>query len=542
MSEIVDAHIECPCGKSSDAYTTYDDGHGHCYSCGKTFQGDEPVEPSGKKAKTSKDMIPFGEYKALTSRGISEETCQKYGYFIGKVNGKSTQVAPYRKRKIGTVCGQKVRGPNKTFHTTGDFKDVELWGSHLFRKAGRRILITEGEIDAMSAHEMLGTWPCVSLPNGAQSAAKSIAENIEFLETYEQVILCFDMDEPGREAVKDCVSLFSPGKVAVMELPLKDANEMLQEGLVKEFVTAFWEAKEYRPDGIVRMSDIRERVLKPIQIEFPWFLDKLTAVTYGRRLGENYAFGAGTGIGKTDLLTQQIQYDVDVLHEKVGLFFLEQQPTETAKRVAGKFAGKRFHIPDGKWTTDELLEVIDRLDRDDRIFFYDSFGATDWNQIKGVITYLAQAKGVRIFYLDHLTALAAAEEDEKKALERIMAEMAMLCQRLNIIIHFVSHLATPEGKPHEEGGRVMIRHFKGSRAIGFWAHYMFGLERDQQHDDERWRQITTFRVLKARLAGEGAGKVFHLGYDTDAGRLFETEPPEDDDPMNHVEEEETGDY
>lgn len=542
MSEWVETHIPCPCGKSSDAYSVAEDGHGHCFSCGKTFQPEGSPAPSTKKKKGQRPLIPFGQYKDLQARGISQETCKKYGYFIGKDDaGKSVQVAPYRKRGGGQPVAQKVRGPNKTFYTTGDFSDVELWGSHLYRKGGKRILIVEGEIDAMAASEMLGNWPVVSIPNGAQGAAKAIAANIEFLESYETVVLCFDMDEPGRKAVQECIPLLPPGKVAVMEIPFKDPDEMRRAGEVKAFVTAFWEAREQRPDGIVRMSEIKETILKPIEIGLPWFSETLTSLTYGRRLGETYAFGAGTGIGKTDLLTQQIQYDVDVLKEKVGLFFLEQQPEETAKRVAGKFAGKRFHVPDGSWTEKELTTVIDRLDRDDRIFFYRNFGATDWNVIKGVMTYLNQAQGIRIFYLDHLTALAAAEEDEKKGLERITADMAMLAQRLGIIIHFVSHLATPEGKPHEEGGRVMIRHFKGSRAIGFWAHFMFGLERDQQHPIEAFRSITTFRCLKDRFTGRATGKVIYLGYEDATGRLFETEAPAEDDPMDHLQEE-SGDY
>jgi twinkle protein len=319
---------------------------------------------------------------------------------------------------------------------------------------------------------------------------------------------------------------------------------MLKEGRIKEFVSAFWEAREFRPDGIVRMGDIRESILKPIDVSFPWFLDSLTKLTYGRRLGETYGFGAGTGIGKTDLLTQQVQYDVDVLNEKVGLFFLEQQPEETGKRVAGKFAKKRFHVPDGSWEQAELLEVIDRLDQDDRVFFYRNFGATDWNVIKGAIKYLAMAEGVRIFYLDHLTALAAAEEDEKKGLERIMADMALLAQSLQIIIHFVSHLATPDGKPHEEGGRVMIRNFKGSRAIGFWSHFMFGLERDQQNEDPAVASTTTFRVLKDRFTGQATGKIIYLGYDTATGLLYETQAPQERDASELLDDEPDvgGDY
>src|SRR5690606_11718779 len=113
-------------------------------------------------------------------------------------------------------------------------------GQHLWRKGGKRIVITEGEIDDLAAHQMLGTWPVVSIPNGAQSAAKAVKENIEFLETYEKVIFCFDNDQAGQDAVQECLSILTPGRAAHMQLPRKDAGEMLEEGLVKEFVEAFW--------------------------------------------------------------------------------------------------------------------------------------------------------------------------------------------------------------------------------------------------------------------------------------------------------------
>ncbi|NSZ01587.1 hypothetical protein G6M64_20650 [Agrobacterium tumefaciens] len=108
-----------------------------------------------------------------------------------------------------------------------------------------------------------------------------------------------------------------------------------------------------------------------------------------------------------------------------------------------------------------------------------------------------------------------------------MAEIGGLVKELDCMIILISHLATPEGKPHEEGGRVMIRHFKGSRSIGFWCHYMFGLERDQQHENEELRSITTFRVLKDRYTGQATGKVIYLGYEQETGRLFETTLPEE---------------
>jgi twinkle protein len=72
----------------------------------------------------------------------------------------------------------------------------------------------------------------------------------------------------------------------------------------------------------------------------------------------------------------------------------------------------------------------------------------------------------------------------------------------------------------------MIRHFKGSRSIGFWSVYMFGMERNQQAEDEGERQTTTFRVLKDRFTGRATGEVFYLGYNRETGMLYETDPPE----------------
>jgi twinkle protein len=89
------------------------------------------------------------------------------------------------------------------------------------------------------------------------------------------------------------------------------------------------------------------------------------------------------------------------------------------------------------------------------------------------------------------------------------------------VLIFISHLATPEGKPHEEGGRVTIRQFRGSRAIGFWSHFMFGLERNQQAEDETERRTTILRCLKDRVTGKGTGKTLPLVYDQETGLLSE---------------------
>ena len=67
----------------------------------------------------------------------------------------------------------------------------------------------------------------------------------------------------------------------------------------------------------------------------------------------------------------------------------------------------------------------------------------------------------------------------------------------------------------------MLRHFKGSRAIGYWAHFAFGLERNPQADDAILAQQTTFRVLKDRYTGRATGKTLCLDYDSSTGLIAE---------------------
>nr|WP_246505611.1 toprim domain-containing protein [Coralloluteibacterium stylophorae] len=519
------------CG-SSDACASYSDGHTFCFSCGVHHKGEGATPSPAASAPKAKGEFLRGEAKALAKRGITEETCRKYGYLTGDHNGKTVQIANYR--RDGQLVAQKVRykpkpDGKKDMSVRGDLKGAGLYGQHLW-EPGRRVVITEGEIDALTVAQVLNLrWPVVSVPNGAQGAAKAIKAEIEWLEQFESVVLMFDMDEPGQEAVAECVRLFSPGKCKVAQLPRKDPNEMLQAGDTEGIVTAIWQAQTYRPDGIVGFSDLRDRALKPVEQGLPWPWDRMNDLTYGRRYGEVYFLGAGTGVGKTDVFTEIIAYTAVDLGEKCGLFYLEQPPVETAKRVAGKLAGKRFHVPDGSWTAEELTEAFDRAAATGNLHLYDHFGSTEWDVILSKMRYLAVNEGVKHFFLDHLTALAAEAEDEKKALEEIMAQIAGFAQEHEVCFYGISHLATPEKGSHEEGARVTIRQFKGSRAIGFWSHFMFGLERDQQAEDPIRRSTTTFRFLKDRLTGQSVGEVMYLRYDTTTGRLSEAPPPSDDD-------------
>lgn len=542
----------CPeCG-SSDNLARYSDGHGYCFS-----QGCEHYEPpdtestiTQKKSAPKKSKVTFEavsrKIQALNKRGISEATCKLWGYGVGQVYNSRTkqnevaQIIDIRDHATRSLIAQKARTKDKDFVILGDVSAKPLIGAHLW-SGGRRLVITEGEIDAMSVSQIQGNkWPVVSILNGAKSAKKNLLENLEYLKCFDEVVLMFDMDEPGQDAAKECAEvLMSVVPTKIARLPLKDANDMLIAGRNEEVTRAIWNAEEYRPDGLVEVGDIIEEALEELPPGLPWMFCEMNKSSNGRHYGEVHTLGAGTGVGKTDLLLQQADFDVRELGLKVALFLVENDPAEVLQYLAGKADGKFYYVPGHEHREDvqAMREAMEQYR--DKVVIYDNFGLCDWQLIKTRVLYLI-SRGYRVFYLDHLTALATGgDKDEKSELESIMAGIAEFAKRHSVLFILVSHLATPDGKAHEEGGRVMIRHFKGSRAIGFWSHAMYGLERDQQNDEEEERHITTIRQLKRRKFGRGVGKITRSKYDPETGLSHEVPPnecPFDPEEANEYEE------
>lgn len=517
-------HRPCPDCGSSDGLAVNEDGSTKCYACGAykrdaaALDPDTLATPLPKPVKgvTARSDAFLGGFN---DRRITISTAEKY---------KVTQTAdltlfPYYD-KSGNVQGVKVRNVDKDFWFEGSKDKALLFGQQLFSKGGKVVTVVEGEFDALAAYQMLQT-PVVSIRTGAQSALSDCKEQFEWLDSFDTIVVCFDADDAGKKATNDVAELFG-SKARIMRNDsgheTKDACDWLSRRREKQFVEAWQESERYKPEGIVTMSDIRDRLLKPPEPGVAWCFPTLTELTYGRRKGELFGFGAGVGVGKTDVFTQQIAYDIDTLGKRVGVIYLEQNVVETAQRVMGKLDKRLYHIPDGEWTRKQYEDSIDHLEKRDQLYMMEHFGSMDWKTIKGIIKYFNKAYDIEHIYLDHLTALSANEHDERRALDGIMADMAGLAQELGIIIHFISHLTTPEGKAHEEGGRVMEKHFTGSRAIARWSHYMFGLERNKQEEDPIKRQTTTFRVLKDRFTGRATGCKFGLLYNQKNGILSET--------------------
>jgi len=471
------------------------------------------------------DLID-GEIKALEKRGITEETARKFGYRVGSYNGKPVQIAPYFNEE-GHMVAQKIRFPNKDFTVLGSLKEAGLFGQHLWGQGGRKIVVTEGEIDALSVSQAQGNkWPVVSIPNGAQGAERSCRKSLEWLETFDEVIFMFDMDDPGREAARACAQLLTPGKAKLATLPLKDPNECLQKGKVDAIIQAIWNARAYRPDGIVSGGELWDDIVKievNESIPYPW--DGLNEKLLGIRDAELVTVTAGSGIGKSAVV-REIAHSLLKRGETVGMIMLEESTKRTALGLMGIEIDKPLHITRDGVEEAELRAAFEATVGNGHCYLYDHFGSTEVDNLLARVRYLAKALGCRRIILDHLSIVVSGLEgdDERKLIDRAMTMLRTLVQETGISLFLVSHLKRPEGKGHEEGAKTSLAQLRGSAAIAQLSDAVIGLERDQQGEDPN---VTTIRVLKNRFTGQ-TGEACHLRYNPLTGRLSEWNPEEEE--------------
>lgn len=465
-----------------------------------------------------------GETVALAKRNLTEETAKKWRYQTGKFKGKAVQIANYLD-DAGKVVAQKLRFANKDFTVVGNLKDaLPLYGQWLWRDKGKMVVVTEGEIDALSVSQLQGhKWPVVSVPNGAQGAKKAVAKALDWLDGFETVVFMFDMDDPGREAAKECAELLPPGRAKIAELPLKDANAMLQENRGKEVIDAIWGAKVFRPDGVVSGADLWDVVRKEdttISCPYPW--TGLNRITRGQRRGELVTWTAGSGIGKSAFV-REVAHHLHAAGETVGMLMLEENTRRTALGLMGVELSKPLHLSREGVTEEELKRAFDATLGTGRLYLYDHFGSTEIDNLMSRLRYLAKGCGCNWLVLDHLSIVVSGigDGDERRLIDNAMTALRTFVEETGVGLHLVSHLKRPEGRGHEEGAKTALGQLRGSHAIAQLSDIVIGLERDQQGDNPN---VTTLRVLKNRFSGE-TGEAGFLSYSRETGRLTETDEP-----------------
>ena len=548
MSKVIERQ-QCPaCASrgqdtSCDNLAVYDDGHKYCFAC--EYREGKKGKPMQKEETVSIDKFYHGN--PVANRGINEKTMRLYGYETIAKDGKKAEIASFY--RDGVIVAQHLRGPNKTFRWIGDASSPTLWGQHLWKNGGKKVVITEGEYDCMTVSQLFNNkWAVVSLPNGAAGAVKAIKDNLEFVSGYQEIVLMFDNDDAGRDAATAVAEFLPPEKCKIATLPYKDANECLLNNDSQAVVTAVWEAQRYSPDEILHVANIDSPMNNTAQV-YPFPFPSLTDFLVGQRSGEITLWASGTGSGKSTIIRELIHDHLDN-GRSVGAIMLEEAPQETMDDMISLMINKPVRVIRAKRMMNDLriklgqepieVSIIDDLTDEEyaearqelnetSFYIYDHLGNNGLKNLCSRMEYMAVSLGVDVIVLDHITAAATglmgAEQDydggssERLLIDNIMKELRNLVSRTGVRIDVISQLKKTN-KAYEEGDRITLQDLRGSGSLSSVPNTVIGLERDRQNPDPKTANTTTVRVLKNRLTGK-AGVADCLYFDHETGRLTE---------------------
>jgi len=530
-------------------------GYSFCFACETRF-GEEVRKDlqfyQGKilelPRQEPKPMSMKGTWGELSDRKISLETAKKYNTKIIKQGNIITHHLYEYYNERGDKIGQKVRKTqDKNFWVEGDITEAVMFGQNIFspnKHNKKYVTVSEGEIDAMSVYEMMGSkWPSVSIKTGAGSALRDCKKAFTYLDSFDNVILCFDMDKEGRKASEEVAQLFAPNKCKIVRLEHKDANEYLKMGKRDAFTSVFWNAKAYTPAGIINLKDIGDSLYEEDYCEtclYPW--PKMNEKTYGMRTGELITFCSGAGMGKSSIMRELQHHILKNTEDNIGILALEENIKNQIWNLMSVEASSRLYIKEVREGVEEaqLKKWQEATVGTGRVFAFDHFGSISNDEILSRIRFMAQGLDCKWIFVDHLSILVSGQEnekegfgtDERKSIDILMTKLRSLVEQTGIGLLLVSHLRRPGGdRGFEDGREISLSHLRGSASIGHLSDGVIALERNQQNDNETLSNTTTIRILKNRYTGD-TGISTHLFYDKTTGRMTEI-----DNPFNQGEDE-----
>jgi len=523
---------DCPKCGSSDGNAVYDDDHAYCFVCQHyTHNVGKENEVVALAVDNSKPNNGLHRANDLVSRGCRERGLTKtVAEFFGVLseydsNGNiCSYLYPYYRGD--KLVAYKVRELPKTFSTIGDFKGTQLFGQHAFPANGRRIVLTEGEFDAMAVaqayHSKGKIWPVVSIPNGA-TARKTILEQREYLRSFDEVIVMYDNDAAGAAGLEEAVKIIGYDKAKVTDLgKYKDPNEVLIEAGPEELLRMVWNARAYTPAGIVSGEEVWKQLEEYNEIEavpYPNCLGGLNDKLKGMRRGEITLWTSGTGSGKSTILREIVAHLHQTTDSKIGIVALEESPAETARKLAGMMLNRnpaKEEIP-----LEELRKGFDNILADSRISILDHNGSVN-NNIIGLIEYLC-ASGCEYIFLDHITILVSEGAEGltgNEAIDKIMNDLRSIVKKWNVWIGLVSHLRKMDiaGRSFEDGKIASLDDIKGSGSIKQVCYDIIAFARNVGAEDEDERNTIQMKVIKSRYTGL-TGPAGEVRYDYNTGRL-----------------------
>ena len=551
----------------------------HCFgSCGRSFdiidaimikEGKTYVEAVKMLFERTKTPYSFGEigvrtksqyrypmpkysdsmnnvYEYMAQRGISKETCDylqlkedHHGniliqYFDTNDVLTMVKVRPSRKIQHGETkiwCLSDEKG--------NAYGTIPILYNMNRINVSSPLLICCGEFDCAAAIES-GFSNSVSIPLG-DSNTHWIDECFEWLDQFNEIIICADNDDSGEKFKKSVIPRLENSKCKIVDvpkyfiredvrkIPIKDLNDVLVrygKEKVMEIINAAYESPI---PSVIDFSDVEDLDLSDIDGIYTGIkpMDKEIMRLF---FGSLTILSGIPGAGKTSYLYQLVCSALEQGYDS-WIFSRELPASMTRNWMNFLLAGNR-HIKEYKGENDSVYYKVTPEAKKaigdhyrGRLFLYRDDYNNDVELLKTSMISVAKRNGCKLFIIDNLTTVSLGG-DEKSQFTKQTDFVNWLVQfgfKYNVATILVVHPhkleRSKDGKEQELSGYDL----SGSANIINLAHRAIGLSRIKP-DDENPNGKSPLGdvkavIIKDRMRGRSGSK-FYMRYDVPSRRFY----------------------
>jgi twinkle protein len=379
----------------------------------------------------------------------------------------------------------------------------------------KMVTITEGELDALSASQMLKsqyTNPVVSLPSATPS--KKLWENCkDWLGSFEKIILSVDNDEAGN-ALADRMARLFPNKIYRMQHgEYKDANDFLQAGKGADFKNLWWKPVKHTPENILNTVDQFLKLYEdtPEHVYYPTGIVALDEKILGLMQGHFTVFKAPTGIGKTELM-RYMEYSMLKQGIPIAAWHLEETKLRSLLGLVSYEVGDnltRRDLIEEKEADGLVREAIGNITKDENFYQFYLGDGQGTDELIDQIRFFSQACDCKFVFFEPIqdVVVGTSEESKEAMLADLSIRLSKLAAELNVGIVTIAH-TNENGDP------------KYCKMIGQRASVIIDLHRDKEADNIEERNTTYLKVEKNRPCSE-EGQAGKLAFNLDTFMLRE---------------------
>lgn len=548
----------------------------HCFgSCSKSFdiidvfmsRGMTYIEAVQKLFELAEIPYAFGEHKVKTKHSYrypTPEQCEDKSTVYKYLNsrGISCKTADYldiRQDKNGncvfnyydsndTLTMVKYRLSRKPVN-----KEPKCWCQKgadttplLFNmnriNTTQPLLITSGELDCAAAIES-GWLNVVSIPLG-DGNVHWCQECFDWLEQFEEIIICPDNDESGHKFGKTVSSMLGSWRCKIASVPewyhneeektkrhIKDLNECLYFLGKDAVIDCINNANETPIPSLIDFSNIQEQDISEMDGVKTGF-GEIDSALHKLFYGSLTIVSGIPGSGKTSFLLELI---ANAMEQDVNCWlFSRELPNWMSKSwLQHIFAGRRNHEAYSKTDGEKYYVVskhvkslIDEHYRERILMYRDDF-PNDADSLKESMESAVRKRNTRLFIIDNLMTvdLGGKEEDKYELQTGFINWLVQFSVKFQAAVILCCH----PNKTQDYTENVGMYQIAGSSNLINLAHRALGLRRITKREKEGYTEgrtehppkdwDVTINVIKDRFGGK-TNCEFNMYYDEVDRRFY----------------------